>query len=174
MEYRAEVLVLPQAAFRDYSRNTHLQVKIVVDNWILCCYNKHIATQHRKSFMTAQHRTFWNTGELQALHKWIAQQDPLFAQRPVTDQVILAQKAVLPVERQRTHVKYFTHATMAMARIQAASRIISPTAQQTAQSPAFVAPLTSVPCAAMPVVYVQHGTTVVMGMPPGKYVLEVM
>jgi hypothetical protein len=121
------------------------------------------------------HRTHWNSGELQALHAWIVTQGPQFLTKPLTTQVVLAQQAVLPVARQRSNVYMHSQADRAMTRIMAASQLPPLTPQQRVQVPAFTAPpLAPTPTATMSTVYLQHGTTVIIGMPPGKYMLEVM
>jgi len=121
------------------------------------------------------HRTHWNSSELQALHAWIVAQGPQFLTKPLTTQVVLAQQAVLPVARQRTNVYMHSQAERAMVRIMAASQLPPLTPQQMVQAPAFSAPpLTPAPTGTMPTVYLQRGATFVVGMPPGKYLLEVM
>ena len=120
------------------------------------------------------HRTHWNTGELQALHKWIVAQGPVFATLPITSQVAQAQQAVLPSTRHRANVHWHSQAERVMVRMAEAVKLGTPTPQQAVQAPAFTTPLVPVQASPLGVVYLQRGSTFVVGMPPGKYLLEVM
>lgn len=126
-------------------------------------------------FNQLTHRTHWNTGELQAMHRWRATQHPSFLNKPITTQVQLAQQAVLPRERQRENVKYFSHASKALTRMIKAAHIAQPTVQQTVQTPAFSsAPVAEFMQPTACKLYVQQGTTMPMNMPKGTYTLEIV
>lgn len=127
-----------------------------------------------------QSRTMWNTGELQAMYAYI-QSQPYLASFPDTVKVQRAQIACLPPTRHRLHVKWNSHASRALQRMQEVStNFQKPTAQEQMQVPflspvVMSAPAISHATAAIPVViYAKSGAPLQITMAPGVYTLEVL
>lgn len=120
-------------------------------------------------------RTYWNTGELQAMHAWLNTPGNVQPTDSLEWKVYNAMRATLPPERHRS-LKNRSEAKRAMDRmIIAAAKLPRPTAQQATQVPFIspTAPLAPNPQQSMPTVMVNQGASIVVNMSPGKYILEV-
>lgn len=126
--------------------------------------------------MSTDTRTYWNTEELQAMHNWINTAGNVQWSDGYQIQVNNAMKSVLPASRWRK-IETYSQAKRAMERInESTARLPNPTTRQAVQVPFIspTAPLASNPQQSMTTVLVNRGSSIVVNMTPGKYILEVL